>query len=357
LAYQTGRLGGRRSGTLAVVSSDTLVPSSFMGDPDVDQLHSFFLPHNQFDGDTRWTFGASLKSAYVNCFDFMNHTPLVQLWRDPTAEVQAVSRLGLGPGEWFYQLKPGWRSSEQARIIVGQADTAFGLLSNHESWITSCYRSKITEVELLREFSYTEDGVSEVFMTRDLDGPIEPASWPAGIEVGLIDQTNAAQVTERGLAQVDAFSDGEPTSKAVAWISRSLPHQISYGRPDTFPHVVAIDSEGSILSFADVYFDRTNLIGEFEPVGSRTTARRRGLAKAVLLRGLHEMQNAGMRQAIVRTGIDNTAAIASYESVGFGTVDHLIRFRKLRSTARNLEGRSQLQVNAGIHESNHDQAS
>jgi len=315
------------------VSSDALIRSAFVGDPDLHQLHSFFLSQNQFDGDTRWTFGTSLKSAYVNCFDFMHHAPLVQLWRDSAREVQAVSRLGLGLGEWFYQISPGWRSSDQARFIVEQADAAFELLSNHKSWITACYLSKTEEIELLHEFGYVEDCESEVFMTRDLDGPVDRASWPPGIEVGLLDQTNAAQVTERALAQVDAFSEGQPTTEAVAWISRSLPHQISYGRPDTFPHVVAVDPDGSILSFADVYFDRTNRIGEFEPVGSRKSARRRGLAKAVLLRGLNEMQRAGMEQAIVRTGIDNAAAIASYESVGFSTVDHLIRFRKQRLTA------------------------
>ncbi|NOX30678.1 MAG: hypothetical protein GXP35_11640 [Actinobacteria bacterium] len=316
------------------MSSDTLIPSAFVGDPDLQRLHSFFLAHNQFDGDTRWTFGTSLKSAYVNCFDFMNHTPLVQLWTDTDGELQAVSRLGLGPGEWFYQLKPDWRSSDQAKVVVEQANAAFELLSDHESWITACYRSKTGEIDLLRGYGYAEDGESEVFMTRGLDGPIEPASRPPGIEVGLLDQTNTAQVAERGLAQVDAFSDGEPTTEAVAWICRSLPHQISYGRPDTFPHVIAVDPEGSILSFADVYLDRTNRIGEFEPVGSRKSARLRGLAKAVLLRGLHEMQSAGMRHATVRTGIDNAAAIASYESVGFNTVDHLIRFRKQRLTPK-----------------------
>ncbi|MBN4047590.1 hypothetical protein JYT71_01130 [Acidimicrobiaceae bacterium AH-315-P05] len=321
------------------MTSAVLTPSAFVGDPDVARLHSFFLPQHQFNGDTRWTFGTSLKSAYVNCFDFMNHSPLVQLWRDPAGDVQAVSRLGLGPGEWFYQLSPRWRSRDQARVIVKQADAAFELLSDHESWTTACYRSKTAEIDLLRELGYVEDGESEVFMTRDLDEPIKHASSSAGIEIGLLDQTSATQVAERGLAQVDAFSDGNPTTEAVAWISRSLPHQLSYGRPDRFPHVVAVDHHGSILSFADVYFDRANRIGEFEPVGSRKSARRRGLANAVLLRGLQEMQSAGMRQAIVRTGIDNPAAIASYEAVGFGTVDHLIRFRKQRMTADLVDDR------------------
>ena len=42
------------------------------------------------------------------------------------------------------------------------------------------------------------------------------------------------------------------------------------------------------------------------------------------------MRDAGMTQAVVRTGADNNAAIAAYESVGFETVDVLVRFRRVR---------------------------
>ena len=58
---------------------------------------------------------------------------------------------------------------------------------------------------------------------------------------------------------------------------------------------------------------------------------RLGLAKSVLRRGLELMREAGMQQAVVRTGFDNTAAIAAYASVGFEVADRLLKFRKIRA--------------------------
>ena len=59
---------------------------------------------------------------------------------------------------------------------------------------------------------------------------------------------------------------------------------------------------------------------------------RRGLAKAVLTRGLELMKEAGMQRAVVRTGSDNAAAIAAYTSVGFEITDHLLNYRKERKS-------------------------
>ena len=304
--------------------------TAFRGDADVDDLHRFFQPETQFDGDTRWTVGTSLKSAYMNCFEFFNEPPVVQLWRDEDDAVQAVSRLSLGAGKWFFQACPAYRDRDYAAAIIEQSDNAFRLLSEHDVWRTACHEGKSAEIELLEQSGYVTDRVDEVYMVRSLDMPIEPASWPVGFDVDLLDVSDAALLRERGLAQIDAFSDGAPTDDGRAWIARGLPLQVSYGRPHVEPMVVATDRGGTINAFADVFFDRVNLIGEFEPVGTRRAAQRKGLAKAVMSRGLQEMVAAGMRTAVVRTGHDNAAAIAAYQSMGFVVQDRLLSFRKNR---------------------------
>ena len=113
--------------------------TAFRGDPDVGELHGFFDPAFQFDGDTRWTFGTSLKSAYVNTFEFMNEPPLVQLWRDDAGALQAVSRILLGTGVWFHLAAPAYRTHETAQTITAQADAAFRLLTDRASWETVRY--------------------------------------------------------------------------------------------------------------------------------------------------------------------------------------------------------------------------
>ena len=307
--------------------TETLRATAFRGEPDIEDLHSFFQPDHHFAGDTLWTFGTSLKSAYVNSFEFVHHAPVVQLWRNQQGAVQAVSRLSLGTGEWFHLALPEHRTSEVTAALILQADATFGLLTDRDHWETVRYESKTAEISELEQAGYTPAGVAEVYMVRSLEHTIDEVACPEGVRVGLLDP---ADPDERALAQVDAFTGGEPTAAQTAWMTRSLQHQLSYGRPHSNPSVIAFDEAGRVEAFADPFYDRTNGIGEFEPVGSRTSSQRRGLSKVVFTRGLQEMRDNGMRQAVVRTGIDNHAAIAAYESVGFETTDRLIRFRKQR---------------------------
>lgn len=304
--------------------------TAFRGDPDVNELRAFFQPAHQFAGDTLWSFGTSLKSAYVNSFEFMNHAPVVQLWRDTEGAVQAVSRISLGTGEWFHLATPEYRRDEVTETLVVQSGQALALLTALDSWTTVRYQSDTAGIELLERLDYLDDGIVEVFMVRSLVQPIEPAADRPGVRVQLLDTDDTEQLHQRALAQVDAFSASEPTAAETAWIGRTLPHQLSYGGSGAHPGVVAVDDSGAVLAFADIFVDHINLIGEFEPVGTRRSTRRTGLAQSVLTRGLRDMRELGMTQAIVRTGADNQAAIAAYESVGFETADRLLRFRTAR---------------------------
>lgn len=357
--------------------ANRLRSTAFRGDPDLVELHEFFLPERQFAGDVKWTFGTSLKSAYVNSFEFMNHAPIVQLWRDEADVIQAVSRMSLGPHEWFFLAAPEFRDEDTATAILEQADAAFELLGDRPSWETVCHESDAAGIEFLERAAYVRHRIDEVFMERSLDGDPErgvdgergvgvgrgvgdvesavalergvdveqgvgegqgvgftlgrsddDVTPIAGVDIRRLDDGSDHDVRERGLAQVDAFSTGEPTDLEVAWVGRTMPHQLRYGKPGTNLSVVAVDADGTIIAFADPFFDRTNLIGEFEPVGTRHAHQRRGLAQAVLSHGLNEMRNAGMTKAVVRTSFDNAAAIRAYESVGFVTTDRLLRFRK-----------------------------
>ena len=308
----------------------SLRATAFRGDPDLAELHAFFQPERQFAGDTLWSFGTSLKSAYVNTFEFLNHAPVVELWRDAGDAVQAVSRLSLGTGEWFHLAAPGYRDAEIAASLIRQADSAFVLLTDLESWSTVRYESATEDIEQLHGASYVADGIAEVYMTCSLGEPTETVPAPTGVQFHELDRSNSDLIQERAVAQVDAFSNGAPSEGHLAWITRSLPHLLHYGYPANNPNLIAVDDDGQILAFADMFLDRINLIGEFEPVGTRMSARRRGLSRAIMTQGLTEMREAGMTQAVVRTGYDNTAAIAAYKSVGFETTDHLVRYRKRR---------------------------
>lgn len=311
------------------MARSALVATAFRGDVDTEELRAFFLPERQFAGDARWRFGTSLKSAYVNSFEFRNEAPVVQLWRDSDGSVQAVSRISLGAAEWFVQSTPGFRDDSIAAQIIEQSDAALELLTNQESWRTVIYESDRSGIELLTRNGYEPGERDEVFMTMTLASVTTPDVTTEAVEFRVLDEDNPAELWERALAQVDAFSSGAPNESELAWIHRTLPHQLSYA-PAQSVNLVAMDGDGRCLAFADVYFDPVNRIGEFEPVGTRTSEQRRGLSSALLRTGLAAMKSAGMTQAIVRTGVENQPAIAAYRSVGFEIVDHRISLHRTR---------------------------
>ena len=63
-------------------------------------------------------------------------------------------------------------------------------------------------------------------------------------------------------------------------------------------------------------------------MGTHRSFWRKGLAKALLLTGLHWMRGTGMETAVIRTEVDNIPAQKAYESIGFQTVDKLYRYAK-----------------------------
>ncbi len=98
------------------------------------------------------------------------------------------------------------------------------------------------------------------------------------------------------------------------------------GREDI--DLVAVASSGTIASYAGCLIDPVTRLGEFDPVGTRPSFQRQGLARAIMLTGLRYMKERGMKNAVVRTDADNNPAINLYESVGFAIVDRLYQYVK-----------------------------
>jgi ribosomal protein S18 acetylase RimI-like enzyme len=91
------------------------------------------------------------------------------------------------------------------------------------------------------------------------------------------------------------------------------------------------DEDGVLTSYAVVWYDEGSGVGEFEPVGTHPDHRRQGAARAVMLEGLHRLQQRGARRALVMSSADNPASLALYRSVGFAEIDNT-RFWRLDLT-------------------------
>ncbi len=88
---------------------------------------------------------------------------------------------------------------------------------------------------------------------------------------------------------------------------------------DAALHLVAEAPDGSFAAHVGVTLEPTNRLAIVEPVCAHPDHRRRGLAEALLRRGLEEVRRAGAVQACVDTGSDE-APNRLYEGVGFDEV-------------------------------------
>ncbi len=93
-------------------------------------------------------------------------------------------------------------------------------------------------------------------------------------------------------------------------------------------HLVAETPEGLFASFVGVTYDEANHRGIFEPVCTHPDHVRRGLARALMVEGLHRLKALGAWDAYVGTG-DMTAANQLYETMGFTEAYRSYLWRKV----------------------------
>ena len=75
--------------------------------------------------------------------------------------------------------------------------------------------------------------------------------------------------------------------------------------------------DGTYVAFTVTWYDHLNRTGLFEPVGTHKDHRRRGFGRALILYGLQQMAEAGMKYATVAHFGDNEAARGLYQTCGF----------------------------------------
>jgi mycothiol synthase len=159
-------------------------------------------------------------------------------------------------------------------------------------------------------------------LIRDLDEEIPAVSTPEGFIVrGCM---GTIEVSLRATAQHGAFSSKAPFEKYQKRFENFIRSKVYQPELD----IVAVASDGQIASFGIVWTDVKNKVGLFEPVGTHPDFQRKGLGRAVVLKGLHVLQAYGMQKAIVSAFDDNPPAINLYESVGFQVAKQLGTFEK-----------------------------
>ena len=143
---------------------------------------------------------------------------------------------------------------------------------------------------------------------RDLTDLAAPA-LPGGYRFRTADQVDPAAVVR---AHVDAWAPSTYTADSYRGV-RAAPGY----RADL--HVLVAAPDGTMAASTVLWLDETNRTVEFEPVGTHPDHRRRGVARAMLLHGMHLARAAGATRATVAClgAPGHPAARRLYHGVGF----------------------------------------
>ncbi len=274
------------------------------GEADYQRIRAFLIDAFWLEGfGTWWTVGD------LDWWRFTQNDPeafnAAHLWENASGEVVAFA----GP------------KSDEAILIIHPAHRA--LDETLVDWAEAHRRANVTDETPPRIEIWSDDGdpLTRLLEDRDyqltgeamhyLRQKIEPPPAPVLPEGYTLRGLAGEEDLERRVAvHRDAFA---PSRVTVAK-HRAVMAAPTY-RQDLDLVVEAPD--GSFAAFTIVWHDPDNRTGLFEPVGTHSAHRRRGLGRAIMHEGLRRLADLGATTAFVGTNAANSASGALYASAGF----------------------------------------
>lgn len=183
---------------------------------------------------------------------------------------------------------------------------------------TTVLESNDAVADALRSHGYAREDGSPWFahMQRDLDA--------------LPDLQLADGFTARSVRGEDELAARTAVHRA-SWEPSTVTEEMVRTTMRTWPYrsdldCVVVGPNGAFASYTLAWLDEANRVGEFEPVGTVPSERRRGLGRAANVYALHRLRDAGAETAIVycRGDADYPIPKLLYESVGFRQHDRTV---------------------------------
>ena len=239
----------------------------------------------------------------------------------------------------------GWVEPGARRRGIGSM-----LLGRSEERLRALARTHVTERPKVLGVATAESNAGAIAMARQFgyeavrwftdmelpltDGLPEVPSLPDGLEVRAMTVEAARQVWE---ADLEAFQDhwgGWDASEASfrRWVEA----------PEFQPDLMVVAWHGEEVAGAvlnAIYPEENAELGIsrgwLDSVFTRRAWRRRGLARALIVRSLHLLRERGLEVAALGVDADNpSGAFGLYESVGFSPTERFISWRRPMEEAR-----------------------
>lgn len=232
----------------------------------------------------------------------------VHLWETDAGQVVGAVHPE-GEGDAFLQLHPDYRRLEAAMVAWAEANIAVPADDGKQQRLhIFAQEYDVPRQRLLAERGYEKmPWLGVTWKMRLGERPFPSPPSPPGYHIRHTTPDDYQRVA-------DALNAGfERDFHTVDELRYFMTHAPSF-RHDL--DLAAEASDGSFAAYVGVFYDETNQRGIFEPVCTAPEHRRHGLARALMLEGLHRLQKLGVKTAYLDTG-DMVPANRLYEAVGF----------------------------------------
>lgn len=251
-------------------------------------------------------------------FEMITLEETVFIWETESGQIAGV----LHPedrGCIFLDIHPDFHISELQEEMIALAEkhlTSSTLDRDRKPrlWIWIDSQDKILqEIVTRRGFHRIErEGLKEYKHRRSLDGLLPDVPATPGYTIRALG--DGLELLERCYAmglgfRKDDFNAAREKRDHPEWY-RSLQSAPLYRRD---LDLITVASDGSIAAFCTIWFDDVTRTACFEPIATVPAHQRRGLARAIMIEGMHRLKRMGCKVAFV-SGF-NEAANALYFSV------------------------------------------
>lgn len=244
----------------------------------------------------------------------------VRLWFEPGGALVAFT--WPGPNQADVMVHPDHRGVERAILAQAEADyrrRAAPDVAEHTFSYWS-FEADIIRNALLQAQGYTRTDDYLAFHALPMTQRPALPTLPPGYAIRHVQ--GEADLDARVAVHRAAFRPSRMTVEKHRQVMASPTY-----RPEL--DLVAVAPDGTFAAYTIIWWDEANAMGIFEPVGCHPDHQRRGLAGAVMRKGLRYLFDLGARVAHVNSWREDSAGAGLYRSLGFSVVGRIYKWEKM----------------------------
>jgi mycothiol synthase len=240
---------------------------------------------------------------------------LTRLWENHQGDCLAYAIADLWDNLWF-DILPEFLNTPLETEVIQWGEECLQCQASQESddealtLDTNCYSDDLERIALLKRHGFVEKHLKTIQMLHRLQDPLPAPQLPAGFAIRCV----------QGEAEVEVLAElhraAFETEDMTAEYRLSMMQVLGY---DPELDLLAVAPSGKPVAFCVCLIDPESggKQGSADPIGTHPHYWKNGLARALLLEGLHRMRNRGVEEVRFSTGSDNLAMQKTAASTGF----------------------------------------